>query len=83
MDVFATVHRASSVLPADPMLRTAYLRTRIGTSIRLTSGSFSIEGVLVTVIAPAVGAPHPSPVIIIDTGLERVAGPVVVGDTLV
>lgn len=83
MDVLETVRRAPSVLPRDPIARAAYLRTRIGTRVMLTSGDFSIEGMLVTVISPAVHAEHPTPVVVIDTGLERVAGPILEGDLLV
>ena len=83
MDVLATVPRAPFVLPADPLTRTAYLRSRVGTRIMLSSGDFSIDGMLVTVIAPAANSDHPTPVVIIDTGLERIAGPVLEGDMLV
>lgn len=83
MDVLATVRRAPTALPNDPVARAAYLRTRIGTRVMLTNGDFAIEGMLVTVISPAVHAEHPTPVVVIDTGLERVAGPVLEGDRLV
>lgn len=82
MDAVSTVRRAPFVLPANPMVRAEYLRTRIGSRIVLASGDFIIEGILVTVIAPAMHGEHPSPVVIIDTGLERIAGPVLEGDSL-
>lgn len=82
MGVLVTVPRAPFVLPLDPSIRAAFLRTKIGTRIVLMSGDFSIEGMLVTVIDPTLHGDRPTPLVIIDTGLERIAGPVLDGDLL-
>ena len=82
MDVVTTIRRPPTVLSADPLVRAAMLRARIGTNVRLTSGDFSLDGLLVTVVAPAMHSENPAPVVVIDTGMERVAGPVLAGDIL-
>lgn len=81
MDVLTATRRAS-VLPVDPYLRAAFLRTKIGSYITLSSGDFEMSGVLVSVLDPAIHAENPVPVVVIDTGVERVAGPVITGDRL-
>jgi len=70
-------------LPIDPFLRSEFLRTRIGTHVMLFSGDFTVTGMLVAVLDPAKHADRPVPVVIIDTGLERIAGPVIDGDRLI
>ena len=79
MDVL-TVHRAASVLPADPFVRAAFLRTKIGSYLTLSSGDFEVAGMLVSVVDPAQHGDRQAPVVVIDTGTERVAGPVLAGD---
>jgi len=83
MSATAAIRRASLVLPVDPFERAAYLQTLVGSYVTLYSGDFEVTGMLVTVVQPARHAEHPAPVVIIDTGLERVAGPVLEGDRLV
>jgi hypothetical protein len=83
MTVSTVTRRASSVLPSDPYERSAFLTTLIGSYITLSSGDFEISGVLITVIQPALHAERPAPVVIIDTGLERIAGPILAGDAIV
>lgn len=82
MSALTEARRARSNLPTDPYVRAAFLSTRVGMRIMVTSGDFVIEGILVTVLQPAKFADHPTPVVIIDTGLERVAGPILEGDWL-
>jgi hypothetical protein len=82
MSSITEARRTRSNLPVDPYMRAAYLETKVGSRVVLTSGDFAIEGILVTVLQPAKFADHPTPVVIIDTGLERVAGPVLEGDRL-
>ena len=79
----ATAKRAPLVLPVDSTERGAYLSTMLGSYITLISGDCEVAGVLVTVIQPARYADHAAPVVVIDNGIERVAGPVLVGDRLI
>ena len=83
MNTAAVIRQASFALPTDPFERAAYLSTRIGTFVTLTSGDFEVARMLVTVIQPARFADHAAPVVVIDNGLERVAGPVLAGDQLI
>jgi len=82
MNAITAVSRAPFALPADPLERYSALKLMAGSYITLTSGDFTVSGVLTTVIAPAAGADHPAPVVVIDTGWERIAGPVLGGDCL-
>jgi len=78
-----TVARRVSVpLPSDPLARYALLEPLAGRFVLLTSGDFEVEGVLVAVLFPAIHAENPAPVVVIDTGTERIAGPVLAGDVL-
>jgi hypothetical protein len=78
-----TAPRASFVLPADAFERYAMLLSMKGSWVRLTSGDFVIEGTLASVIRPAHNSDEQNPIVVIVTGAgNRVAGPVLAGDTL-
>lgn len=74
--------RAPLVLPHDPAARFALLEPLVGTFVRIASGDFVIEGTLVTVVRPALFSDAPNPIVVIDVHGERIAGPVLPGDTL-
>lgn len=82
MDTLTVDRRSPFTLPVDPFIRSAYLRAKIGSHVVLSSGDFEVTGMLVSVIEPAKYADRPVPVVVIDTGVERVAGPVLEGDRL-
>lgn len=77
----ATV-RAPLVLPHDPATRFAVLQSLVGTFVRISSGDFTIEGTLVTVVRPAYHSDSPNPIVLIDVQGERIAGPVLPGDVV-
>ncbi len=78
----ATTCRTPLILPDDPALRFAALDPMVGSFVRIASGDFSIEGTLVTVVRPALFSDAPNPIVVIDVNGERIAGPILPGDTL-
>lgn len=74
--------RSPLVLPHDPAARFVILQSLVGTFVRIASGDFVIEGTLVTVVRPALFSDSPNPIVVIDVHGERIAGPVLPGDTL-
>lgn len=73
--------RAPVVMPRDAQARYAILSLRSGSHVRLRSGDFEVEGILLNVVRPA--ASSLTVIVTIDSTAGRIVGPVLAGDLLV
>jgi hypothetical protein len=74
--------RAPMVMPTDVRERYMMLSLYGGFHVTLASGDFFIEGTLLTVVHPKINGGSRGVLVTIDTGTERVSGPVLAGDRL-
>lgn len=75
--------KAPIVMPADIHERYLTLSLHGGYYVQLVAGDLYVEGILLAVLRPNPHGDSPGVIVVIDTGVERITGPVLAGDLLV
>jgi len=77
-----TTTPSATVMPADPIARYHTIKNFSGLWVVLVSGDHALDGRITHVARPNMGADIPVPIITIDTGHDKIVGPVLAGDIL-
>lgn len=77
------VRKSPIAMPVDVHERYLALALRGGYYVQLVAGDLYVEGTLVAVVRPNPHGDQRGVIVVIDTGVERITGPVLAGDLLV